>query len=100
MVDEDKFYYRMHLQIKIPFFERYDRLTMINICKKLKQKVYDRGEVICKKGDYGDEMIIVLIGELAVKEQGNAHNIKLTENMAYGERALRIREPWKSNLIA
>lgn len=75
-------------------------MTMINICKKLKQKVYDRNEVIMKKGEIGDEMVVVLIGELGVIEEGSAHMLKLTENMAFGERVLRIREPWKQTLIS
>lgn len=98
--DEEKFYFRMHLQIKIPFFERYDHLTMFNICKQLRQRVYDRGEVIAAKGDIADNMIVVLIGELGVYEDGKRLTHRLTENMSYGERALRIREPWKTTLVA
>jgi signal-transduction protein with cAMP-binding, CBS, and nucleotidyltransferase domain len=90
----------MYLQIKVPFFEQYDRLTMTNICKQLKQKVYDRGEVIVSKGMFSDCMYVVLIGEAGVYEsEGELLNV-LTENRSIGERALRVDELTKYTVVA
>lgn len=90
----------MHLQLKIPFFEKYDRLTMINICKQLKQRVYDRGEIVTKIGDKATCMVIVLLGELGVYNEDDVLLNTLQENMGFGERALRIEELQKTTLVA
>ena len=54
------FYLRMHLQQNVPFFANYGGSTLQNITDQLHQKVYDKGEIILKKGDIGDELYIVM----------------------------------------
>ena len=48
--EEDKFFYRMHLHVKVPFFEKYDALTMVNICKCMNQSVYEKDQVLAAHG--------------------------------------------------
>jgi signal-transduction protein with cAMP-binding, CBS, and nucleotidyltransferase domain len=45
-------------------------------------------------------MVLVLIGELGVYNQDNELMQTLSENMTFGERALRIEETCKINLVA
>ena len=101
MTEEEQFYFRMYLQIKIPFFEQYDRLTMTNICKNLKQKVYDRGEVIVYKGEKSDCMLVILFGQANVYEDDGENCINvISENMSIGERALRVDDNSKYTVVA
>ena len=60
------FYLRMHLQQNVPFFANYSGETLANICNELHQRVYDKGECIFKKGDFGDELYVVMVGEVGV----------------------------------
>jgi signal-transduction protein with cAMP-binding, CBS, and nucleotidyltransferase domain len=45
-------------------------------------------------------MVLVLIGELGVYNQDNDLMQTLSENQSFGERALRIEETNKINLVA
>ena len=52
--------------------------------------MYNRGEVIVKKGDIGTEMFVVLIGEVGVyfDDELNHCIVKLNENKTFGDRSL------------
>ena len=60
------FFLRMHLQDKVPFFGNYSGQVLENIASQLHQRVYDRDEIIIKKGDFGDELYVVMVGEVGV----------------------------------
>ena len=61
-----KFFLRMHLHENVPFFANYSGETLANICGQLQQRIYSNGEIIIKQGDFGDELITVLLGEVGV----------------------------------
>ena len=56
----------MHLKSKVPFFGNYLGSVLENICRVLKQREYSRGNVIVRKGDVGNEMYVILLGEVGV----------------------------------
>ena len=56
----------MHLQENVPFFANYSGQTLENIASQLHQHVYDTDEIIIKKGDLGDELYVIMVGEVGV----------------------------------
>lgn len=66
----------------------------MNICDQLHQRVYDKGEIIVKKGDFGDELIVVMVGEVGVYFDDALLQcvVELTENKTYGERSIQQPE--------
>jgi hypothetical protein len=47
---DERFFLRMHLRQHVPFFCAYSGFVLQNICDKLQQKVFDRGQIIARKG--------------------------------------------------
>lgn len=43
---EQCFYMRMHLKCEVSIFYDYDRHTLENLTKVMRQKVFDRNEII------------------------------------------------------
>jgi len=60
------FFLRMHLSMNVPFFANYNGQVLANVCNHLEQKVYDKGEIIIRKGDFGQELFVIMIGEAGV----------------------------------
>ena len=54
------------MKLNVPFFSNYDGTVLNNICDKLTKKVFQRDEIIVLKGDIGDCMYTVLLGEVGV----------------------------------
>jgi len=96
------FYLRMHLKIHVPFFANYEGVTLHNICNHLKQKVFDRGDVIVQKGEMGEEMYVILLGEVGVYFDDELQNcvVSLGENKVFGERSLQNSEERTANIVA
>ena len=73
-----------------------------NIASQLHQRVYDRDEIIIKKGDFGDELYVIMVGEVGVYIDDSFRQcvVELTENQTYGERSLQQPEVRQANLRA
>ena len=86
----------------MPFFANYSGATLANICNQLHQRVYDKGEIIIKKGDFGDELYVVMVGAVGVYVDDNLQQciVELTENKTYGERSIQQPEVRQANLLA
>jgi signal-transduction protein with cAMP-binding, CBS, and nucleotidyltransferase domain len=50
----------------VPFFANYSGKTLIDICGQLHQKVYKEGDIVFKKGDYGDILYVFMKGKVGV----------------------------------
>jgi len=59
-VEAERFFIRMHINLIVPYFQNYDRVTIRNICKHLKTVTFDQDELIMSKGDDADCMFIVI----------------------------------------
>ena len=88
------FYIRMHLSENVPFLTNYSGETLANICKCFHQRVYAKGEIIINKGDYGNEMYIIMVGTVGVYLDNALDHcvVELSENKTYGERSLHQPE--------
>ena len=97
-----RFYLAMHLQQNVSFFQNYSGKTLFNLCDQVHQRVYDKGEIIFKKGDFGDELIVVMVGEVGVYVDDMLQQCVavLTENKTYGERSVQQPEVRQVNLLA
>ncbi len=93
---------RMHLQVTVPFFANYSGKTLADICGQLHQKVYAKGEIIFKKGDYGEELYVFMVGEVGVYVDDDLEQcvVELTEGQTYGERSLQVPELRQATLKA
>ena len=58
----------MYLKCEIPFFFGYDRHTLENLTKVMQQKVFEKNEIIYRKGDPSIALYVVLIGEIGMYE--------------------------------
>ena len=92
----------MHLQLNVPFFANYSGQVLANVCNQLQQRVYDKGEIIFRKGDLGEELFVIMIGEAGVyvDDQLQQCVVELTENKTYGERSLHQQEVRQATLLA
>ena len=52
--------------------------------------MYDTDEIIIKKGDLGDELYVIMVGEVGVYIDDSFRQcvVELSENQTYGERSL------------
>jgi CRP-like cAMP-binding protein len=56
----------MYLKYEIPFFYDFDSHTVNNLAKVMKQKVFDKNEIIYLKNDPSVDMFIVLFGDVSL----------------------------------
>jgi CRP-like cAMP-binding protein len=88
---EQCFYMRMHLKCEVSIFYDYDRHTLENLTKVMRQKVFDRNEIIFSKGDPPTDMFIVLMGEVGLYSEKKCISVA-TENHTFGDKALDSME--------
>ena len=92
----------MHLKTYVPFFRDYDSMTLTNLCKVLRQKVYDKEEIVMTKGELGNEMMIILHGKVGVYFDDKMEDcvVTLGENQSFGERALQNSDKRTASVVA
>ena len=52
--------------MNVPFFSSYHGMTLQHICESFTQKTFRAGELIVRKGEVGQEMYIILRGEVGI----------------------------------
>lgn len=64
--------------------------------------MYGQGELLMKKGDFGHELFIIMVGKVGVYvDDGCQHCVyELTENKTYGERSIQTPEVRQASLMA
>lgn len=90
-VESERFFLRMHVNLYVPYFSNYDRMTIIAICKHLKKVTFDTDQLIMSRGDSATCMYIVISGEVGIyiDEQQSECVARVKENYIFGERALQ-----------
>ena len=60
---------------------------------------FDRGQVVCRAGEFGDELFVILDGAVGVQAPGDA-TTHLGPGDAFGEMAPLARTPRRSTVVA
>ncbi len=88
---------------RVPFFEALDKEGIDFIVERLKFKPFDQNEVICRIGDPGDRMYIIISGQVKVvvdNEEGEETIIAhLGSGDYFGEMALLTGEPRSATIV-
>lgn len=100
--ENEKFFLRQHLKLNVPFFGNYEGSILNNICNQLHQRMYNKGEVIVRKGDVGNEMFVILVGEVGVYFDDDLKHciVELNENKTFGDRSLQNEEVRSAHIVA
>ncbi|MCK6542635.1 cyclic nucleotide-binding domain-containing protein [bacterium] len=85
---------------QVPFFRSLGRDSIDFITEKLKFKQYKNGTPICKIGDPGDKMWIVLSGKVAVSAANGEVLAQIGQGNYFGEMALLTGEPRSATVSA
>jgi F420-non-reducing hydrogenase small subunit len=65
-------------------------------------KIYEKGEIVCRQGDPGDEMYIIQSGAVEVSSRRDGHKVVLTileKEDFFGEMALLDRNPRSATVV-
>src|SRR4030043_918114 len=89
---------------KVPFFRSLGKDGISFIVERLKFKPFDADEIICKIGDPGDRMYIVISGKVKVivKTKDSAEETIIAElsgGAYFGEMALLTGDPRSASVI-
>jgi len=72
---------------EVPFFSEVSEGSLYNLCKDLEANVFIRNQVIFNKGDQGDEMFVILNGEVKIHDKDHVYDT-LGIGTCFGEYAL------------
>ena len=97
--DELKVYIKVKIIDSIPLFRGTGKTCEIKISKALKEKNYNPGELIIKKGDIGHEMFIIDHGQVDQIIEGDIVQ-SMTDGEFFGELALLEKAPRISDIKA
>jgi CheY-like chemotaxis protein len=89
---------------KVPFFRTLGRDGIDFIIERLKFKPFNQDEIICKTGDPGDKMYIIINGKVNVQVPGSKENKEsvvatLGGGDYFGEMALLTGEPRSATVV-
>jgi len=84
----------------VPFFRNLERDSIDYITERLKFKQFGKGNTICKVGDPGDKMYIVLSGKVEVKAESGQSLAFITGGSYFGEMSLLTGEPRSASVEA
>lgn len=88
---------------KVPIFRMLGKESIDFIVERLKFKTFSKSEAICKTGDPGEEMYIIISGEtdIIIGEPGQEQVVATLKSGDYfGEMALLTGEPRSASVIA
>ncbi len=90
---------------RIDLFARLDRLTLARFAGDIEQIIVDPGDVICREGDPGDALYVVVQGGFDVTLQDDPHEppqllSHLGSPSSFGEMALLTGEPRSATVTA
>ena len=89
---------------QVPIFRMLDKESIDFIVERLKFKTFSENETICKVGDPGDEMYIIISGEVKICIYGDKNQeqvvAKLIAGDYFGEMALLTGETRSASVIA
>jgi len=70
---------------KVPFFRTLGKDGIGFIVERLKFKPYEKNETICKSGDPGDKMFIIISGTVKVVVSSDDGEEKIIASLAGGD---------------
>ena len=89
---------------QVPIFRMLGKESIDFIVERLKFKTFSANETICKVGDPGDEMYIIITGEVKICIYGEKNKEQVVANLTsgdyFGEMALLTGETRSASVIA
>ncbi len=90
---------KIAILLKIPLFKRLTYLQVVQMLEIIKVKEYAPKQVIVKQNELGQEMFILLTGEVVVLKEGKAIT-KLVRGQFFGEMSLLDQAPRSATITA
>jgi len=86
------------LLMKVDLFKGGDALFLTQVIMALRPKQAAQGEMIIKKGDMGNEMYLLVRGEVEALDDSGKVIATLKEGAAFGEIAILLSKPRQANV--
>ncbi|PWL38424.1 hypothetical protein DKG77_09155 [Flagellimonas aquimarina] len=83
----------------VSFFSGVNRVSLLELCKNIKTKFFEKNERIINKGDIGDAMYVILNGKVNVHDKQHSYSTFSTAD-CFGEYALIDDEPRSASVTA
>lgn len=88
----DDIAFRLNILRQMPIFQHLEYVELIEVLNSSSQRRYQTGERIFDEGVQGDEMFVILDGEVSIRKGGQVV-IKMNQGGHFGEMALMDRNP-------
>ena len=98
----EKQFFIMFLKLRVPFFADFDKKTLRPVMERMLCNFYKKHQIVCKKGEDAEHMMIVIDGELSAYEGVDHEDVTkdlLPTNLisilgTWGEDAMTEDENW------
>lgn len=91
--------FRLNILREMPIFQHLEYVELIEVLNSSVQRRYEAGDEIFAEGVEGDEMFVILEGEVGIYKRGQIM-IKIGQGGHFGEMALMDRNPRSAAAIA
>lgn len=88
----DDIAFRLNILRQMPIFQHLEYVELIEVLNSSTQRHYSAGDLIFDEGVQGDEMFVILEGEVSIRKGGQIV-IKMGQGGHFGEMALMDRNP-------
>jgi hypothetical protein len=100
--DVEKQFFVMFLKLRIPFFADFDKKTLRPVMERMLCNFYRKHQIVCKRADEAEHMMIVIDGELSAYEGVDFEDVTkelvptslITVLGTWGEDAMTEDETW------
>ena len=95
----DDIAFRLNILRQMPIFQHLEYVELIEVLNSSTQRHYQAGELIFNEGVKGDEMFVILDGEVSIRK-GEQMVIKMTQGGHFGEMALMDRNVRSASAVS